>query len=527
MDGYWAKAPMCRDQFVLFSPTLESVLGEAHSARFFETVTEVLDWSEWESVYSQGGRGQPPIHPKIMAVALLYGLHKGIRSSRQLEDACINRVDFKWLVEGRQIDHSTFARFRKRFKGKLRGLMKQVLNVAADMKLLNLLEVGIDATRVRANNGNDRTRTAKWLAERKAKLEAELADALDRMGHQDTADDQLFGPDGSPNRLPKELQSKNALLEQVKKSLESAEASDASKKKKGRAKKDKASQAPVTDPDCKVLPNKEGGFAPNYTPMAMTDGNGLILDADVINDSSEAALLQPSLDRVEEAVGSAPESVYADGAYGTGHNLAAMEDREIELLSPVSRPSVAEAAARPDPRKPVAEEKRKQLPLYPKSKTLTRSCFIYDAEEDCYWCPMGQRLPKRWRGKTKRECGDVRDVTYISEPESCVGCPLRDRCLGKKTGLRRIKRDEHEEHRERLEARMATEDCASRYAKRAWIAETPFGHMKQVMRFRQFLLRGMENVKAEWMWACIAYNLGKIVRLKPELLQAMSRLKAA
>ena len=32
--------------------------------------------------------GQPPIHPRIVAGAILYGLTLSIRSSRKLEDAC-------------------------------------------------------------------------------------------------------------------------------------------------------------------------------------------------------------------------------------------------------------------------------------------------------------------------------------------------------------------------------------------------------------------------------------------------------
>jgi len=45
--------------------------------------------------------GQPPIHPRVMAGGILYGLSLGIRSSRKVEDACVNRFDFKWLMEGR------------------------------------------------------------------------------------------------------------------------------------------------------------------------------------------------------------------------------------------------------------------------------------------------------------------------------------------------------------------------------------------------------------------------------------------
>jgi DDE family transposase len=44
------------------------------------------------------------------------------------------------------------------------------------------------------------------------------------------------------------------------------------------------------------------------------------------------------------------------------------------------------------------------------------------------------------------------------------------------------------------------------------IVEPVFGQMKQGRGFRQFLLRGLENVKAEWALICTAHNLTKLAR---------------
>ena len=33
----------------------------------------------------------------------------------------------------------------------------------------------------------------------------------------------------------------------------------------------KGPQIPLADPDARVLPNKQGGYAPNYTPVATTE----------------------------------------------------------------------------------------------------------------------------------------------------------------------------------------------------------------------------------------------------------------
>jgi len=52
----------------------------------------------------------------------------------------------------------------------------------------------------------------------------------------------------------------------------------------------------------------------------------------------------------------------------------------------------------------------------------------------------------------------------------------------------------------------------SRYRLRKQIVEPVFGQIKQARGFRQFLLRGIENVKAEWALLCVAHNLTKLAR---------------
>ena len=52
----------------------------------------------------------------------------------------------------------------------------------------------------------------------------------------------------------------------------------------------------------------------------------------------------------------------------------------------------------------------------------------------------------------------------------------------------------------------------SRYRLRKQIVEPVFGQIKHARGFRQFLLRGLENVKAEWALICTAHNLLKLAK---------------
>jgi transposase len=52
----------------------------------------------------------------------------------------------------------------------------------------------------------------------------------------------------------------------------------------------------------------------------------------------------------------------------------------------------------------------------------------------------------------------------------------------------------------------------SPYRLRKQVVEPVFGQIKQAMGFRQFLLRGLAKVKAEWQLVCLAHNLRKLAR---------------
>jgi len=67
--------------------------------------------------------------------------------------------------------------------------------------------------------------------------------------------------------------------------------------------------------------------------------------------------------------------------------------------------------------------------------------------------------------------------------------------------------------REAMDKRMKSEEGKRVYAQRLWIAETPYAVLKGIMGLRQFLLRGLEKVRVEFLWACTAYNLMKTARI--------------
>ena len=504
---YSAKPGLDRLQALLFYPTLDESVSEQHPVRQLEEILRVLDWSAWVQQYN-GRVGQPPIPPQVMAGVMVYGLIRRIRSSRELEYACGNYIDFMWLAEGRRIDHSTFCDFRTKFKEPLKQLFKQINRVAMKMGFIRLLEVAFDGTRIKANASRFHTWTAERVEAVLQELETRVAEMLSEMEKGET-NDALLRDDCPAQALPAELADAQKRQEKLRQVLEELREADAARKKDGIK---TPAQMPKADTDSTVMPNKEGGYAPNYTPLAATDGTkGFIADCDVIPGPNEQNELLSSADRTEENLGKKIENLSADKAFGTGVNLEGMETRDVNFHSPVESPAPQEGnpAKREDPRQPVPEVDRPNLPRNDKKK-LAKCCFVYDEAADMYFCPMGKEMPYR---ETKKENGSQgQRVMRIYACKDCANCPLAQECLDPKAKRgRTISRDGHEPARERMHAKMQTEAGRTTYNRRMHIGETPFAIIKNIFEVRRFLLRGLEKVRTEWCWVCTAYNLKKLM----------------
>jgi len=62
----------------------------------------------------------------------------------------------------------------------------------------------------------------------------------------------------------------------------------------------------------------------------------------------------------------------------------------------------------------------------------------------------------------------------------------------------------------RMNIRLKRGGHRSRYRLRKQVVEPVFGQIKQARGFRQFLLRGIDKVKAEWAMICTAHNIRKL-----------------
>ena len=66
---------------------------------------------------------------------------------------------------------------------------------------------------------------------------------------------------------------------------------------------------------------------------------------------------------------------------------------------------------------------------------------------------------------------------------------------------------------ERMKRKLQTKVGKAEYAARKTIVEPVFGQIKQARGFRQFLLRGIDKVRAEWSLICLTHNVLKLYRI--------------
>ena len=66
--------------------------------------------------------------------------------------------------------------------------------------------------------------------------------------------------------------------------------------------------------------------------------------------------------------------------------------------------------------------------------------------------------------------------------------------------------------KEKMARKLRTKKGRAEYARRKAMVEPPFGQIKHCRGFRQFLLRGLEQMRGEWKLVCLTHNLLKLFR---------------
>jgi transposase len=438
-----------REVGYLLPPSVEDWLPKDHLARFVVDIVDQLDLSALTRQYR--GAGSAAYHPSVMLGLLIYGYATGVYSSRRIEAATYESIAFRYIAANEQPDHDSLCAFRKRLLKEIEVLFVQVLCIARQMKLLKLGAIALDGTKIHANASRHSALSYGHAQKIEAQLEAEVKAVLARA----EAADQEPLPEGLS--LPAELarrEERLAAIRQAKAQIEAgAAARDAQEKAdfdgKMKAREEKAARS-----------GKKPGGKP---PAPPTPG---VRPTDQIN-------LTDADSRIMPATGKGFEQSY---------NCQAAVDCESMRV-------VATDLAQ------VATDKQQ---LEPMLEVLAR-------------------LPEA----LGRVAQLLADNGYFSAANvaTCVAAEIEP--------LLAAGRDPHHPHWEdrfteppplaepasvvdRMKHRLKTRAGRKLYGLRKQTVEPVFGIIKSVMRFRQFLLRGLASVRGEWSLVTMAWNIKRM-----------------
>ncbi|MCE9636266.1 MAG: IS1182 family transposase [Planctomycetes bacterium] len=356
------------DQCEFFPPAFRDLVPSGHLVHFVRKVaTEDLNLSTIYARYDNA-KGQPPYDPRLMVALLLYACCRGIVSSRKIEIACEERLDFRALVGSERPDHDTICAFRTKHWDVISELFVQVLQLCRDAGMAKLGHVSLDGTKVAANASKHAAMSYKRMKEAEPELAKKVEAWKAQADQADAEEDQKHGKDKRGDEVPeyvtnavrklaKVRAAKDRLEGEAKEKAEQIAAERAAKeaetgeKPRGRVPKaldglpDDKAQSNFTDPESHIMKTKDG-YTQAYNAQGAVDADDqVIVAAGLCAEQNDAAQLAPMLDQIEANTGSKPVQVSADAGYCSEENLAALDARKIDGYVATGRQKHGDASA--------------------------------------------------------------------------------------------------------------------------------------------------------------------------------------
>ena len=443
-----------RDQMFLLPPSVKEWLPEGHLAHLIVDVVEQLDLTAIYKSHQGDGRGQPPYDPRMMTALLLYAYCVGVPSSRQIEKRTYEDVAFRVLAANQHPDHDSICAFRKRHLNALADLFGQVLHLCRRAGLVKLGHVALDCTNVKANASKHKAMSYGRMKKTRKELEAEIWALLDTAKQTDTEEDGRFGEGNRGWDLPAEFRRRSSRLLKIKEAM--------------RALEDEAiKEAKAKEGLRRERQSKGGGKRPPGRRPKVTDPE----DAKP-SDKAQRNFTDPDSRIMKDGATKSFEQCY--------NSQAAVDDGYQVILAA----ELTQSATDRNQVEPLLRGIQSHLGGVLGGLKLTADAdylternvdLLERAGVDAYLAPSkmrhGESLP-----------------------------PVRGRPPNAMTVTQRMSR------------KLRTKGGRKVYARRKAVVEPVFGQMKGARGLRRFLLRGVENVSAEWRLWCLTHNLLKLWR---------------
>jgi len=439
----------------LMPPSVDEWLPEKHLARFIVEVIEGLDLSGMSKTYR--GTGSASYHPAVLLGLLVYGCATGVFSSRELERATYDSVAFRFIAANEHPDHDTIATFRRRFLKEIEALFVKVLLLAREMGVPQMGTVALDGTKIHANASRHSALSHEHANKIEAQLKAEVADLLAKA----EAADQANLPDGLS--IPDELARRKERLAKLAEAKATIEAR--AKERFAREKAEHEAKLAAREAKAGAIGKKPRG----QPPEPPVEGP---LPTDQVNLTDEES-------RIMRVPGGGFEQCYNAQAVVAEGSLLVVAVEVVQATNDKQQlqPLLNKVVALPD--------------ALGKAGTLLADNGYFSAANVAA-CAAAEVTPVIAMG---------RQPHYP---------PLSERLANDPPPAA----PENPTPVEAMAHRLQTKAGKALYAKRKQIPEPVFGIIKSVMGFRQFMLRGLDQVRGEWSLVTMAWNLKRMFVLR-------------
>jgi len=341
--------------------------------------------------------------------------------------------------------------------------------IALDLIDGNILFV--DGTKIRANAARGKNYSKKHYQARLAAIDErinKLLDECERIDHRENEQESLI-------KMKEELKNSKKLRHKIQDIIKQFQQQE----QQGIARK----TINLTDPDSALMKSIQGSHASYNGQSVVDDKNGLIIHADVISHTSDLNQFAQQVTQAEAVVEKQCQVASADAGYADTEELEKIDRRGTRVIVPSQRQA-----------------------LHKPQRPFNKSEFSYDKEQNCYYCPEGQKLV--YRGK--QTPGKLEYC--ITTPTTCKQCNHYGVCTKAKRG-RKIVRLKKEHIKEKFEREYEKASSREIYARRKTRVEHPFGHIKHNLGMKNFLLRGREGAQAEFSIAATCFNIVRMITI--------------
>ena len=486
---------------------MEMFIPENDSVRLLSEIMDQLDFSALYKAYSRKGR-KSAVSPRNLFKIIVYGYMNNLYTSRSLEQACRRDINFMWLLEGRKApDHNTIARFRsQRVMAAAEGLFYQLVKLLKDHGEIRFENLFVDGTKIEASANKYSFVWRKTTEKNAAKLQEKLAQTLTLIRERHAMDEaKASNPQETLALLREKLKQQNIPLvhgtgqrkSQLQRDMEQLEELWARQCKYGEYESifQGRNSFSKTDPDATFMHMKEdhmrnAQLKPGYNVQIGVEAE-YIVGLDISSERSDALTLMPLLNTMKKHLpGNRHQNIIADAGYESEENYSYLEDEgRIGYIKPMNYEK--------------AKSKR-----YRNNFRLPEN-MDYNEEKDEYTCRNGKKVRPASVTRRKSKSGYCSSVT-VYECEDCSGCPHKALCT-KTEGNRKFSISrKFQQQRTRSQQNITSPTGILLRINRSIQVEGAFGVLKENHGFRRFLLRGKQNVRIEFLFLAIGYNLNKL-----------------